>query len=149
MSYNDPRFSVFWSRGTYPGTAVDSSNIWVGKHVGEDTDVQRNDELIGYLVVEAGNDSISNSVVYAGRGTNSIAGITNSPPHTYQFSGLTSPSVALAHQSGMNGVNGGWSVLYGDNPITQDSINLAIDEDQVFDLERNHIPEEVHFLIFE
>ena len=55
----------------------------------------------------------------------------------------------LAHQSGMNGVNGGWSLLYGDTPITQNSINLAIDEDQAFDLERNHIPEEVHFLVFE
>jgi len=149
MSYNAPRFSVFWSHGVFPGTAVDSSNIWVGKHIGEDTVVQRTDELIGYKIVEAGNDRISNSVICAGRGTNRVAGITNNPPYTYQLSGLRSGSTALAHQSGMNGVNGGWSILYGDSPIAPDRINRALDEDQLFDMERNHIPEEVHFLIFE
>ena len=47
----------------------------------------------------------------------------------------------------MKGTNGGWSILFGNTPVRTNEIDLAIDEDQVFDSERKHIAEDVHFLV--
>ena len=75
MSYNDPRFSVFWSRGTSSTEAVDQSSIWVGKHVGEDPEKQRADELVGYVVIEGGEGTISGSSIIADRSGTRVIGV--------------------------------------------------------------------------
>jgi hypothetical protein len=49
----------------------------------------------------------------------------------------------------MDGGNGGWAILHGDNPVTADMLNLAIDEDQSGDNERAHTTEQVGYVVFE
>ena len=49
----------------------------------------------------------------------------------------------------MDGGNGGWAILHGDNPITDDLVYMAIDEDQVRDSERYHTTEQVGYIVFE
>ena len=54
MSDNDPDFSAFWSAGEKPWYPASSTALVTGKHVNGDTDTTRADELIGYVVFEAG-----------------------------------------------------------------------------------------------
>ncbi len=145
MTYNDSRWSVFWdSNGTrsYP---PDPSNLYVGKHVGEDPITYRKDEVLGYVVVEAGNGTTGSLTYSAQRGPITIRGVGNSPPYSYSLG--SSYSVGVATQSGMRGGNGGWAVLYGSDPISS-SIDLAIDEDTLSDSERRHIGESVSYWVF-
>jgi hypothetical protein len=149
MTYNDPDFSTFWCRGSASGNPPDSSNLYTGKTVSEDSDTTRDDETIGYIVIEAGSGTIGDVNYVADLGSNAIQGVGDSPPYTYSISGLSSPNVAIASCAGMNGFNGGWAILYGANPLTSTSLNLAIDEDVVSDTERNHASEEVGYIVFE
>lgn len=48
----------------------------------------------------------------------------------------------------MDGVNGGWSVLYGADPLDNSQIDLAVDEDDILDTERNHTSEEFDYWMF-
>jgi hypothetical protein len=54
MSFNDPKWSVFWSRGPNKLTAPSGSKLFTGKHVGEDNNA-REDETVGYIVIETGH----------------------------------------------------------------------------------------------
>ena len=149
MTYANTRWSVFWSRGSSTTTPPDSSTLRVGKHVGEDSDTSRADEIIGYIVIEAGSGTISGKNYLASLGADTVEGMDNNPPFTYSLSGLSNPTTAIISQSAMDGNNGGWAVLYGDNPLTATSLNLAIDEDKLGDTERSHITEQVAYLVFE
>ena len=59
-----------------------------------------------------------------------------------------SASTAIASQAAMDGGDGGWAVLYGNNPVTNNSLTFAIDEDQVADAERSHTTEQVGYIVF-
>ena len=59
MTYNDTNFSAFWSRGNDPLSPPSASLLYVGKHVGEDPNLVRADETIGYIVIESGSGTIS------------------------------------------------------------------------------------------
>ena len=148
-SHNDERFSVFWSRGTSKANPPTTSTLWVGKHIGEDPDTVRAQETIGYIVFEAGLGMINGHEFLAGIGSDSIRGMANNPPISYAFSGLSTVSVAVVSSAGMDGGDGGWPVLYGQNPVTPLNLNLAIDEDQLKDTERSHTTEQVSYAIFE
>ena len=78
-----------------------------------------------------------------------MAQVTNGPPFSYALSGLSSASVAVVSSAGMDGYNGGWPVLYGQNPVTSSTLSLTIDEDQLKDSERSHTTEQVSYAIFE
>ena len=54
----------------------------------------------------------------------------------------------MASVAGMDGVDGGWPVLYGPMPVTATMLQLAIDEDQLNDTERMHTTEQVAYLVF-
>jgi len=149
LSYNDADFSTFWSRGANYKSPASSTALGVGKHVGEDTDTTRADETIGYIVIEAGSGTLDGVVYVAGVGADSVEGITESVPYTYPLSGLSSVSSGIVSQTAMDGVDGGWAVLYGPSPITSASLRLAIDEDQAGDSERAHTTEQVAYLVFE
>ena len=84
-------------------------------------------------------------------GANSIAGVTNSPPYTYTFGAAFSgtPQVAIATLAGVNGGNGGWAHVFGASPLSATQLDLVIDEDTIGDAERNHINEQVGYLVFE
>ena len=47
----------------------------------------------------------------------------------------------------MDGGDGGWAVLYGNNPIST-NLNLAIDEDVIGDSDRAHTTEQVAYWVF-
>jgi len=149
MTYTDPKFSSFWCRGSVTGNPPDSSNLYTGKTICEDPNTTCNDETIGYIVIEAGSGDIEGINYVADLGSNAIAGVGDSPPYTYSISGLSSANVAIASCAGMNGPNGGWAILYGADPLTSTSLNLAIDEDVAGDTERDHISEEVGYIVFE
>jgi hypothetical protein len=83
----------------------------------------------------------------AGVGGDTIQGVDDSPPYSYSHS-VASPYGAVVSQAGMDGSDGGWGILYGSNAITPGILNLAIDEDQVGDLERRHTDEQVAFIVF-
>ena len=117
--------------------------------IGEDPDTARGDETIGYIVIETGSGSISGMNYVTALGADTVEGYTNSPPYSYSLSGLSSASVAVISQAAMDGNNGGWAALYGANPVSTTSINLAIDEDMANDTERAHINEQVGYIVFE
>ena len=148
MTANDPDWSVFWSYGATRTDAPDETNLRIGKHVGEDSDITREDEIIGYIVAEAGSGSFDGIGYSAALGDDTIAGYDNLP-QSYALSDLANPLVAAATLSGLDGGNGGWSVLYGDEPLSQTSLNLVVDEDQVFDNERAHTTEQIAYLLFD
>jgi VCBS repeat-containing protein len=152
MTANDPDWSAFWCCGSAKGSPPNSV-LKVGKHVGEDPDKVRDDETIGYIVIEAGSGTVGTasgpSLPYvAGLGGDTIRGIQNSPPFSYSISGISSVSTAIACQAAMDGGNGGWALLYGSNPVTTTALNLAIDEDQANDTERKHTTEQVAYMVF-
>jgi len=148
MSYNDPNFSVFWASGASQKLAPDASNLSVGKHVGEDSNTVRADETIGYVVIETGLYSLDGFDLAAGVGPLLVEGMDNTPPFTYSVPLLTSPIAAVVSQAGMNGSNGAWATLYGNTPVTSGSLELVVDEDQIKDSERIHLPEEIAYVVF-
>ena len=151
MSANDPDFSVFWSRaGGTRENAPNGESLKVGKHVGEDTDRSRAAETIGYVVMEAGSGTIDGRGYVARRGGDTILGVGDpSRPDSYSLRGLPTAVTAVATQTGMDGANGGWAVLYGENPVSATRLNLAIDEDQAKDAERIHTNEQVAYFVME
>ena len=130
--------------------------LTVGKMVGEDPDATRADETIGYLVIEAGTGVIETLPFVAGVGSDTVKGVTNSPSYDYSFTALTNVKTAVASQAGMDGGNGGWAVIYGEATpedmtpgLTNSMIELAIDEDQAEDSERNHTTEQVAYFVID
>jgi hypothetical protein len=145
MSYNDPDWSAFWCSNGTRQNPPDSSNLYVGKHVGEDTDITRNPEVLGVIVVEAGSGVVNGMSYEADLGADSIRGVDDGPPFSYSLGG--DYSVAITTQNAMDGGNGGWAVLYGSNPVSN-KLNLSIDEDQIRDGERSHGTEQVAYWVF-
>jgi hypothetical protein len=148
MSADDPDFSVFWSRGPYRWLAPTPAMMYVGKHAGEDPDSTRANEVIGYIVIEAGAGTFDGREFAAGVGAKTVLSVTNGAPVSYDVSGLSSASTAVVSQAGMSGANGAWALLYGDNPISASQLQLATDEDQLRDPERGHGAEHVAYLVF-
>ena len=148
MTYNDSDWSVFWAQGSSRSAPPSSSTLRVGKHVGEDADTTRANETIGLIVIEQGSGTVGGQEFTAAVGGDSIRGITNSPPFNYSLSGVATPSTAIASQVAMDGNNGGWAMLYGQDPLANGSLSLAIDEDQSYDSERSHTTEQVAYLVF-
>jgi outer membrane protein assembly factor BamB len=150
MSYNDPRFSVFWSRGNRSKNPATMTDFRVGKHIAEDPDKNRLDETIGYIVMESGSGQVNEYSYLAARGSDTIRGVQNGTyQYNFSFSGFNSPTSVIATQTAMDGGNGGWAILTGTTPLTASSISLAIDEDQIKDNERSHTSEQVDYIVFE
>ncbi len=148
MTYNDSAWSIFWTHGINAYTPPNSAVFYAGKMVGEDTNTTRAEETIGYIVIESGKGSVGGFEYTAALGTDTIAGIDDNPPYTYGIGGLEPAQVAVVSQSAMDGNNGGWAILYGANPLSNTSLALAIDEDQIRDTERKHTKEQVAYIVF-
>jgi hypothetical protein len=140
MTYNADRawyWSVFWSRGSSRTSPPSSTTLFVGKHNAQDPRAVNN-EMIGYVVVEAGEgtmDTASGEARYfAALGPDTVRGVYNAAPYTYTLK---------------DGGDGGWAVLYGSNPVTSSSLKLAIEEDMAWDSERKHTSEQVGYIVFE
>jgi hypothetical protein len=148
MSYNDPNFSVFWSRGKKASLVPSATELYVGKHVAEDANTDRADEILGYIVLEAGVGTIDGVGYVAGITEDKVQGIDNSAPQTCTYSGLSSVAGGVATQSGMDGGNGSWGLFYGPQPIDTSSLRLSVDEGQATDNERKHTSEQLAYWLF-
>ncbi len=147
MSYNDNKFSLFWSHNcvSRKDPFNGSSNLCVGKHTSKDT-TARVSETVGYIVVESGETIYNNIKMRTELGANKIRGVDNSPPYSYNL--YYGYEFAVATKEAENGGHGGWAVLYGINPVSNAQIDLAIDESTNDGSDRTHMREEVGYWAF-
>lgn len=150
MTYNDPDWSVFWSRSSSSGAPPSATDLRVGKHVGEDSDRTRADEVVGFIVIEARHGTINGIEYESGLGADIVRGVLDSPPYAYSFDQAfgAAPEVGIAVQEAMDGGDGSWAITYGINPLSATGINLAVDEDQIGDSDRGHTTEQVAYVVF-
>ena len=150
MSINDPDWSVFWERGASTSSPPDHDGLYTGKSVCEDPDTTRDDETVGFIVIEQGHGTLGTVAYEAWLGDRSVRGFGDSPPYRYTFQAPfdAPPEVGLATKAEVRGPNGGWAMLYGPDALMADSIGLAVDEDQIGDPERNHTQERVAYVVF-
>lgn len=147
ITSNDPDWSASWTHGGSSGNSPTASTIYVGKHVGLDSDTTRVDETVGFIVIEQSSGTENGVSFDAALGGDSIRGVDDNG-NTY-----TAPTIdyrhGIASQNAMDGGDGGWAVLFGSSPLAGSAINLAIDEDDIGDTERNHTTEQVAYWLFE
>jgi hypothetical protein len=143
MTYNDAGFSTFWSRGSSRTNSPNATHLKTGKSVAEDTDTTRNNETIGYIVIEAGNGRINGINYSAAVGADKVTQAETS--YSIDLSGA---DVAVATISGMDGSNGGWAILSSSSPVSGTALKLSIDEDIIGDSETNHTNEQVAYIVF-
>lgn len=143
MSFRDPRHSSFWARGVDRKSPPSPAALFVGKGVGEDSQTARANEVIGYIVLEAGVASIGSLAMEMGVAGGG-GGMEGSPP--YPLALTTTKNNAVLSASSMINVNGGQPVLHGPEAFALLQIRAAWDEDQFYDFERTHISEQVAFL---
>ena len=148
MSYNNANFSTFWSsncasRTTPPTDAA----ICIGKNTGQVTPNNPNPETLGYFIAEEAEYSMANAYVKIELGADTIAGTNNNAPYNYTLP--RNYSYATATWTAVDGVNGGWGVLYGNSPVSS-VLQLAIEEETVAgDKTRTHTTEQVAYWVME
>ena len=147
MSFNDERWSVFWARG-FLVSLPPGEFAYIGRHVGEDNDQERLQEDVGYIVLETNSGSTANYLYQAFTGEDIIEGVEGNAPYQYQHE-LAEGQVAVLSAAGMDGANGGWPVLWSETGLADGDVQLAFDEDQLFDEERLHTTEQVAVLVLE
>lgn len=150
MSYNDPTWITTYvskanSRTNPPNSA--DTNFRIALNGAEAADTHETEDL-GYIIIQEGYDALNGIKWDAKQTTDTVQGLTNSPPYNTAFDQTftEAPNVALAFQLEMDGNNGGWALVYSTS-TTQ--IGLACDEDQVNDSERSHTTEICGFIVFE
>lgn len=154
MSYEDNRFSAFWSfncNDRKQPAFADTGKICVGKHIGQDVpDLPlgsfRKTETLGYIVAESGTYRLKDFTIRIARGARTVQGVGNTPPYTYTLDEHYDDAVVT--QEAMRGNNGSWAVLYSSNPVSN-SLRLAVDEETVKgDTTRKHTSERVAYWVF-
>lgn len=152
MTFNDVNASVFWNfdcetRGNGAFFSGQADGICVGKHIGQIDGVRAN-ETLGYIVVDESTGSLNGINFAAAVGPDTIAGVGNAPPFNYAVSGDF--DIGVVSNAGEDGGQGGWAVLYGNDPLPNNTVSLAIDEEVVAgDTSRSHTTENVGYWIFE
>ncbi|MBI4821901.1 MAG: S1 family peptidase [Deltaproteobacteria bacterium] len=150
MTFDDPKWSVFWAYGPNATTPPTPTKLFVGKNVAEDTtSPTRTPETIGYVVIEAGSGTLGGLAYSSALGSSLVKGCVGAAaPYSYSVSGIANPTAALVSSAAMDGVDGGWPVLFGAQPITSASLRLCLEEDEVGDAEREHgAAEQVSYLV--
>lgn len=150
MTYNDTRWSTFWSRGGARNAPPNGTTLRVGKHIGEDTDTARAVETVGYIVIEGGNGSIGGTEYEVALGNDTVVGVGNTAFVEYTFNQAFSstPAVAILSQAAMDGNDGSWTILSNATPLTTTKLRLIVDEDQIKNSERKHTTEQVGYAVF-
>ena len=152
MSFNDVNASVFWNfdcdnRGNGAFFSGQSDGICVGKHIGQ-INGSRATETLGYIVIEAGTGTVNDISFVTAVGPNIGSGVGNSPPYIYSVSGDF--DIGVLSQAGENGGQGGWTILYGSDPLPNNQILWATDEEVVAgDTTRGHIAENIAYWVFD
>jgi hypothetical protein len=147
MSFNDPKWSVFWCRGSNQSSPPSATQLFTGKHVGEDLTIARVNETVGYIVIEAGHKTSGGIEIETSRGADIALGyVQGSYTYTFTTPFITTPVVAVLSQVAMDNSDGSWAVLKV-NP-TKTSMRVAVDEDDILDSERNHPNEQLDYAVF-
>ncbi len=150
MTYNDTRWSQFWSSKHNSGsTPADSTGFAAGKQTAQDTILDRLDETIGFVILESGNYGLDGLRFEAKVGENTVAGVSNTDEGFPYNLNLDASNHAVLSVSGFNGSDGGWPVLFGAEPHRGSTLYLALDEDMIYDTERSHTTEEISYVAFE
>ncbi len=138
MTYNDVNWSSFWSYGASRTDPPSPTVLYTGKNVAEDTNVTRNDEILGVVVFEQVHNYLGSIEYEANISTQSIDRIDDTPPDQLNFmqSFSTTPEVAIVNQTGVAGGNGAHAVFYGSNPLTQAALGITVMEDEINDTEQ-------------
>ena len=146
MTYNDNRWSVFFSRGFANRNAPpNAAGLLCGKHVGEDILITRSAETVGYIVIEKGHATFPGIEMESGRTPKRVGGyVQRKYTSPFEATFKSTPIVTIVSQVGMNGREGSWAVSTGKTSSTL--IGVAVDEDQTFDTERAHPAEEVDYI---
>ena len=152
MSFNDQRASVFWNydcdtRGNGAFFSGQADGICVGKHIGQ-INGSRLSETLGYIVIEAGTGTVNDITFAAAVGPDTGAGVGNNPPYNYAVSG--DYDVGILTQQGEDGGQGGWTILYGTDPLPANQISWATEEETVAgDTSRTHTTENIGYWVFD
>ena len=147
LTENDAGWSVFWASDGTQGNPPSAASLYVGKHVAEDTNVVRADELLGIIVVEAGSGSAGGIDYQAGVTADNIMGLVDSGA-PYGTSLSISATNAVLSSTGMDGGNGGWPALDDRLALPGTQLGIGIDEDQIADAERNRTTDQIAFFAF-
>ena len=156
ISSTDTRATAFHAtdcegRGNEPFLSGPGDGICVGYHIGQQSDdappVQSYAaETVGVIIVDEGSGTVGVFDYVIARGPNTIDGVGNNGA-TYTVSGDF--EIGVATQAAENGGQGGWAVLLGADPLPNNQLRLAIDEEIVAgDMSRGHIAEIVDYWLF-
>ncbi len=150
MSYNDTNWSVFWAHDG-SRNPPSSTSLYTGKHVGQDSNTTRANETIGVIVMEKKHGSLGSYTYDAGVSPTQVDRIDDTPPDNASLVSAfsTAPTIALVSQTGINGGDGPFPVVYGSSPFATNTVALAIDEDEIADGEMSGAREEVALLAFD
>ena len=152
MSFNDVNASVFWnfdceSRGNGAFFSGQADGICVGKHIGQ-INGTRASETLGYIVIEAGTGTVNDITFAAAVGPDTGAGVGNNPPYNYSVSGDF--DIGILNSQGEDGGQGGWTILYGSDPLPPGQIAWATEEETVAgDTSRTHTTENIGYWVFD
>ena len=151
MSYNDARWSVFWSRGSSAKSPAIASTLYTGHMIGEDPVATRLSETIGYMVIESGSGTASGILYEAKLGADTVRGWdNNSTGYTYTLSrSYSGPRLAIVSQGGMGGADGSFASIRGGTGLTATTVRLVADEDNTKDTERSHGTERVGYFVID
>jgi len=152
MTFNDSNASVFWNydcetRGNGAFFSGQADGICVGKHIGQ-INGTRATETLGYIVIEAGAGTVNDISFAAAVGPDTGAGVGNNPPYNYTVTGDF--DIGILTQQGEDGGQGGWTILYGADPLSTNQISWATEEETVAgDTSRTHTTENIGYWIFD
>ncbi|KAG1694951.1 hypothetical protein GQR58_006878 [Nymphon striatum] len=132
ISSNDSAFSTFWTNNcSSRQSPPDSNNICVGKHngkLGAGAEPSAA-EMIGFMVFESQTATTAqvNNIHYAAfLGADTVRGVTNNPPYTYNLPNSYNYEFGIASQNAEDGGDGSWAVLYGADPLALGNVDLAM-----------------------
>ena len=152
ISSNDSRATAFHAndcerRQNEPFQAGVADGICVGYHVGEQNGLPiYQPETVGVIIVEEGSGTVNNVAYEAERGPDAIDGVGNNG-NSYTVGGDF--DVGVSTQAGEDGGQGGWAVLFGNDPLPNNQLRLASDEETVAgDTSRTHTNEIFDYWIF-
>jgi len=152
ISSNDARATAFHTndctnRGREPFISGPGGRICVGHHIGQQAaSPAYATETMGVIIVDAGSGTVGVFDYEIGRGPNTIDGVRQNGA-TYTVGGDF--DIGVATQVAENGGQGGWAVLFGADPLPNNQLRLAIDEEIVAgDTLRGHIEEIVDYWLF-
>ena len=96
QTVNDTSWQVFWSSDGNQANPPSGSSIYVGRHVGADSDTTRSAEDIGYVIIEDSTGTTDGVDWIATRSTDTVEGVDNSPPYAFSTGfGASAPSYTI------------------------------------------------------